>query len=457
MGQALERRQDVVLACVGNRDPRQENGRDGPILSYLAARDRDGRPRPLRVVLLFTPPGANVDPGTETDERARELHTILTAAYSGLKVFLWSFGDSDPAAFERVFARTRDAYVEQVRECRQSFKELPPFTLFASPGTPQMKAAWYVLARTVLPRPVLHEYRERTQRIDETRLDPLEVLGLRQAAVGAIERRQFAEAGELLGSLSESSAVAGSAHEIVFSLAAALQGAQAWANRDLAGAERSLADAVAWLGGSPLADEQARDVLGGALGAQRDHVSAERRIRGRERETYAVADTIVLAEAAHHQGRTVEALALLWESLDTCLPRLIEQFVRVQPWGGKVDVNCFLLDDRTPAKIARGAGFALRRRLRDLSPKELCDLLRALEHPLHPEIDRLRDRRNAAVHELDAAVDPGFVDASIRLVRQVYVETSGPLGRRLMESHPFAAAAFKRLAGALSSALYVSS
>lgn len=197
----------VFLMCVGTRDPfwAKREGKqimysnltpndepykiEGPILTFF----KQFLPPPERgdrIVLFSTQRGPKVrDP---TERGGEDTKAALKQRYPEVTVEHFCFPkEIDPSEFVDVYKAMEDL----VKNVQKSLQQGSEIIVFVSPGTPQMQAAWFVLAhsgkiKANLFRIFFENDRSRVSKVD---LGPLVINDLVSLAIEAFNRLDFAE------------------------------------------------------------------------------------------------------------------------------------------------------------------------------------------------------------------------------------------------------------------------
>lgn len=131
----------ILLTCVGLNDPRNREGKEGPILSsmdYIARIERFRVYHPDRIYLLSTAekPGAS----KPTQSKGNEVQQILKER--GWEVYHRVLDLLDPTDYAELFREMRNAISKILQESGNQQAEI---FVNVSPGTPQMQAVWMSL------------------------------------------------------------------------------------------------------------------------------------------------------------------------------------------------------------------------------------------------------------------------------------------------------------------------
>jgi hypothetical protein len=264
----------VFISAVGNRDPYWKQNPDGstrvfakldpqeyagadegPILSFLRLGLFRVQPGD-HIYLISTAPGPRVKGPTETGGKL--LRRILLERYPqvGAKNCRHlRLPDADPSDFNEVLPALQ-SQIELIRE--EIGGRDAEVIVNASPGTPQMRAAWYTLWHAGRLPGILYEVAEKSggqpARVRRVDLTPFFVEDQRRLALEMTSQCAFSQAATILASLAERSA---SGRRRGRELASQIcLGLAAWSALDYPSAARVLGEAVTTSGRLPDVPQQ---------------------------------------------------------------------------------------------------------------------------------------------------------------------------------------------------------
>jgi len=205
----------VFLMCVGTRDPfwAKREGKqitynnltsddepykiEGPILTFFK-HFLPGPGRGDRIVLFSTQRGPKVrDP---TERGGEDTKAALVQRYRDAEVEHLRFSkEIDPSEFVDVYKEMEDL----VAKVQKSFQQGSEIIVFVSPGTPQMQAAWFVLAHAgKIKAKLFRIFFENDQpQVSKVDLGPLVINDLVSLAIEAFKRLDFAESAAIFEKL----------------------------------------------------------------------------------------------------------------------------------------------------------------------------------------------------------------------------------------------------------------
>lgn len=207
----------VFLMCVGTRDPYWAK-RDGKQIAYNSLTPQDESSKLNGPILTFfnllLPPPKRGDRVflfstqaapkvlTPTEKGAEATKRELEMKYEGIQVEHWRFPkDIDPSEFIEVYY-AMEKLITKVQEAVQD-EEIEEQIVFVSPGTPQMQAAWFVLAHTGRLKAKLFRifFEDQTPQLLSVDLGPLVISDLISSALEAFKRQDFAESAAMFEKL----------------------------------------------------------------------------------------------------------------------------------------------------------------------------------------------------------------------------------------------------------------
>jgi hypothetical protein len=205
----------AFLMCVGTRDPYwakrdkewipyQKLGPEdepykleGPILTFFKIFVPRPEPRD-RIFLFSTQPGPKVrDP---TEKGGEDTKAELEKRFPKTAIEHYRFPSNiEPAEFVDVY----EALESLVANVQQSLEEESEMIVFVSPGTPQMQAAWFVLAHAGKIRAKLFRisFVDDNPQVSEVNLGPLIINDLVSLAIETFNRLDFAESAAIFDKL----------------------------------------------------------------------------------------------------------------------------------------------------------------------------------------------------------------------------------------------------------------
>lgn len=209
--------------CVGSRDPywKEEKGGkiffdklleirginsynqgdliEGPILSFFSNSHFSLKPSESdRVYLLSTAEGgkvfeATINGGNETAKKLEELYDLKKE-----NIYHWPISGVDPTKLGEIMYAMKEKVFRIIEENGNV-----RYIVNTSPGTPQMKTAWYLLVNSGVLRADLYRTIEKTSDVEKIDITPLFEEELKNIAIKLIESFSFKDASVILDELSK--------------------------------------------------------------------------------------------------------------------------------------------------------------------------------------------------------------------------------------------------------------